>query len=81
MPTIDNKEIIDEIVANNGYFEGDPRVIAIVQYENDFGNKITYGVCYTSQQVSNYFNSPYCHHPKLYWDKVKGLYPVDEKAV
>ena len=32
MATIDSKQIIDEIIQRNGYYEDDPRAYMIVEY-------------------------------------------------
>lgn len=45
MATIDSKQIIDEIIKRNGYYEDDPRVALIVEYINAYGNK-TWGVTF-----------------------------------
>ena len=44
MATIENKKIVDELIANDGEFHGDPPVQYIVEYETLEG-KIVYAIC------------------------------------
>jgi hypothetical protein len=72
MPTV-NKEIATAIMANNGYYtvpnaeDQDPRVIAIVTYDNMFNGNKEYAICYYYRQLQGYLNSPACHDPKVVW--------------
>ena len=64
MATIDDKNLIDQIIANDGLYADDPTVKYIVQYETLEG-KITYGVCYTEQDLLNYLDSPFCNNQQM----------------
>lgn len=68
MATIDSKQIIDEIIKNNGYYEDDPQVYMIVEYTNAYGNK-TWGVTWSNQQDKEKYlvESQYVRNPKVYW--------------
>ena len=68
MATIDDKNLIDQITANDGLYADDPTVKYIVQYETLEG-KITYGVCYTEQDLLNYLDSPFCNNQQMLWKK------------
>lgn len=70
MPTIDNKQIVDQIIANNGLYADDAPVTHIVAYENDFDGRTAYGLCYGRQHLLGYFTSPYCHNPRM-------IFPTD----
>jgi hypothetical protein len=75
MPTINSKEIIDELVKHNGlypndptdYSTPDPRVIKIVEYTNMAG-KQTWGVIYEGMSLDYYAESEYVRNPKTYWE-------------
>ena len=69
MATIDNKQIIDDIIAANGYYEDDPRVAKIVEYTNFAGN-ITWGVTWSNQidQDKYLIISEFVRGPKLIWE-------------
>ena len=71
MATIDNKKMIDEMIAANGYYMDDPRVAKIVEYTNAYG-KQTWGVTWSSEhpdsQNKYLKNSPFIHNPKLIWE-------------
>jgi hypothetical protein len=70
MATIDNKEMILKIIANDGYYEGDPRVYMIVEYTNAWGN-ITYGVTWTNERKEirdrYLIASQYIKNPIVLW--------------
>lgn len=70
MSTIDSKEIIDDIIKNDGYYYDDPRVYMIVEYMNAWGN-ITWGVTWSNEHPQNrlrYLNeSKYIRNPKILW--------------
>lgn len=48
MATVNSREIVDAIIAGDGHYEGDPRVVKIVQYNNQFDGGIAYGLVYES---------------------------------
>jgi hypothetical protein len=70
MATIDNKGIIDNIIANNGYYDDDPRVYMIVEYTN-FNGSQTYGVTWTNEsreRRTRYLNeTDFVINPKVIW--------------
>ena len=45
MATIDSKKLIDQLLKNNGYYEDDPQVAIIGEYENMVG-KMTWFILY-----------------------------------
>lgn len=70
MATIDNKQIIDDIIRDNGYYDEDPQVYMIVEYTNAYGN-VTWGVTWSnesSQQRVRYLDeTEYIRNPKVIW--------------
>lgn len=78
MSTIDNKETIDKLIANDGYYPNevndeeppDPRVYRIVEYENGYG-KITWGVTWESESPNRrdryLIPSQYVINPHTIW--------------
>jgi hypothetical protein len=70
MATIDSKEIIDELIRNDGYYDDDPRVYQIVEYTNAYGN-ITWGVTWDREgdgkRRYEKHNPPYINNPKVIW--------------
>ena len=65
MPTV-SKKLADEIVARNGYYADDPRVLRIVEYTNAFGSGLSYGLEYAGH-VGMYAESDFVRYPKVYW--------------
>jgi len=57
--------MIDRIVASNGYYMDDPRVVRIVEYTNAWGG-LAYGIEY-GHQLGKYAESEYVRNPKVYW--------------
>jgi hypothetical protein len=75
MATIDSKEFVDNIVSNNGYYNGDsdnrygdnPRAVKIVEYTNAWGNK-AYGVMFENDRLDKYSASEFVINPSIYWE-------------
>lgn len=72
MATIDDKQIIDNLIANNGFYEDDPQVHMIVEYTNAYGNK-TWGVTWSDEHPKlrlRYLDeTEYVQSPKVIWRK------------
>ena len=70
MSTIDSKELIDSLIADNGYYYDDPRVYMIVEYTNYEGN-IAWGVTWiteNSKARTRYLEeSQYIRNPRVIW--------------
>lgn len=70
MSTIGSKKIIDEIIAGNGYYQGDPRVALIVEYTNQAGQQ-TWGVTWTVEhpvrQERYLLDSEFVQNPREIW--------------
>lgn len=70
MATIDDKVMIDRLIANNGHFEDDPQVHMIIEYTNAYGN-ITWGVTWSNESPerrTRYLDeSQYVINPKVIW--------------
>ena len=66
MATITQPEIIEEIIANDGYYEGDPRVVKIVKYQNMFNGGDAWGLVYeTDGDPMRYERGGACINPKV----------------
>ena len=70
MSTIDNKELIDTLIKNDGYYEDDPRVYMIVEYTNAYGNT-TWGVTWERESPMRRerytIPSDFVINPKVIW--------------
>lgn len=66
MSTIDSKSIITTMLANDGYYPGDPQAHAIYQYTNDYGNT-TWAVYWTEH--NDIWSSPHCHDIVVLWNR------------
>lgn len=62
-----SKELADKLVANDGYYADDQRVMRIVEYTNAFGSSLSYGIEY-SGQFGKYSPSEYVINPRVYWE-------------
>jgi hypothetical protein len=67
MATITQKEIIEEIIANNGRYMDDPLVVKIVSYSNMFNGGEAWGIIYEHEDPMRYHKSPACHNPQTIW--------------
>jgi len=84
MATIDSKEFIDQIIANNGWHDDadhdapdNPRVALIVEYINAFGKR-TWGVTFIGDKDINRYirESEYIQDPMVIWNAEH--YPIVE---
>ncbi len=70
MATIDDKDLINEIIKKDGYYLDDPRIYMIVEYTNAYGN-ITWGVTWCNEQYrarTRYLiETDYVKNPKIIW--------------
>lgn len=73
MATIEQKDIVDEIIAGDGLYgdeeDGyDPRVVKIVQYQNMFNGGTCYGLIYEHEDLNRYHASDACIRPHTIWE-------------
>jgi hypothetical protein len=72
MSTINNKKIIDELIANNGRYSDDPQAVMIVEYTNAWG-KMAWGVTWENEPFERqrrYLDaSEYVINPKIIWQR------------
>ncbi len=68
MATIDSKKMIDELIANDGYYQDDPRVYMIVEYTNMFGNT-TWGVTWVNSPDRDKYlvETEFVRNPTVIW--------------
>lgn len=70
MATIDSKTLIDTIIANDGYYEDDPRVAMIVEYTNVYGNT-AWGVVWSNEPIDRqerYLEeTAFVQNPRIIW--------------
>ena len=69
-----NKAIAELIIANNGYYLDDPRVVKIVTYNNQFNNELSYAILYERDDQMKYENSPACSN-------VRTIFPAQNYGV
>jgi hypothetical protein len=62
-----NKNLADQIIAANGYYSDDPRVMQVVEYDNAFGSK-SWAILYAQDvAIDRYAPSEYVRNPKVIW--------------
>jgi len=72
MATVNDRELVDRLIANNGHYEAnwrddptaDPPVLSITEYTNDWGGT-SYGLCYPADPPDKYAASLFVHQPKI----------------
>ena len=68
MASIDSKEAVDKIIAQNG----SDGCIKIVQYNNMFDGRLVYGLVFKGDNRANYNRyeeSAACNNPVVLWEK------------
>jgi hypothetical protein len=63
------KELAELIIANNGEYGGDPPVVKVVRYKNQFNGDLAYGLIYEGEDPMRYHNSPACHDPQTIFER------------
>ena len=79
MPTVDDKEIIVQMLNNNGVYPGDPQVFAISRYTNMVDTETYHIALYRAAEIVEANSSPYVRNLRILWNKVDGLSPYGEK--
>ena len=75
MATVNNREIVDTLIANNGWYPGDEiQVVRIVQYNNAFNGGTAYGLIYQNDPLNMYDPSPYIINPTTIWEAKNGTH-------
>jgi hypothetical protein len=70
MGTIDNKDIVDSIIAANGQRYPDERpVVKIVRYSNMFNGGTAYGCIYEGEDLNKYHPSDAIIDPETIWER------------
>jgi len=70
MATINSKEIVDELIKNNGHYSDDPPVIKIVEYTSGYpGNPPCYGLIYEGDGLDRYRESQFVRNPKTIFER------------
>lgn len=62
-----SKELAEQIIAQDGYYEDDPRVQQVVKYLNAFGGE-SWAILYARDVAGNrYAPSEYVRSPQIVW--------------
>lgn len=74
MATIDSKDFVDNIIRNNGFYNGDdedapdnPRCVKIVEFIN-MGGRIAWGVMFEGDNLNKYAASEFVRNPRTIWE-------------
>lgn len=77
MATIDSKLFIDNIIKNNGFYNGDdeeapdnPRIVKIVEFINMKG-KTAWAVISERENLFRYSSSKFVRNPRTIWEYKK----------
>ena len=63
-----SKDLAEQIIKQNGYYEDDPRVMQVVKYSNNWGGE-SWAVLYEKDVVTNrYAASEYVRNPQIIWN-------------
>lgn len=72
MSTIDSRDIILEMLRNDGVYMTDPQMDEIWAYHNDWGKQV-YKLIYGKIGTAEFLSSPFVHSPMRLWSKEGGL--------
>jgi len=62
-----NEAIAKQIIAANGYYSDDPRVMQVVKYNNAFGGE-SWAILYEQDvAINRYAPSEYVRNPEIIW--------------
>lgn len=73
MATITQRDIVDQIIANDGRYGSDEEgwdepVVKIVEYNNMFDGGIAWGLIYQGEDLNRYHASGACRKPRTIWE-------------
>lgn len=74
MATINSRRVVDALIECDGFdseFPEDPRVLKIVQYNNQFDGALAYGLVYDIDppgSYNRYEEGGACHNPTVLWE-------------
>lgn len=66
MATIDDKDFIDRLIANDGHYDDDPQVLVICSYRTVEG-KLTWSVAWTEADLVSLRTSPFVRDIRMIW--------------
>jgi len=66
MTSIDDKAMVDEIIANNGV-DGEQTVTHIIRYQNQFNGGLTWKLCRSKEMYKYAMKEGEFIRPKLIW--------------
>lgn len=61
-----SKEMAERIIADDGYYPGDPRCSKVVRYRNNWGSE-AYALVWPHENQLRYELSPDCHNVEVIW--------------
>lgn len=67
MATVNNRSVVDDLIAADGRYEDDPRVVRIVEYTNAWGGKC-WGLVYEIDPLDKYDESGSVREPRIIWE-------------
>jgi hypothetical protein len=80
MSTISSREVIMEMLRNNGTYPGDPQVYSIWEYHNQFDGGICWKVCYQERDEKIFLScGAFRGVPKAIWQRDCEGYVVPSK--
>lgn len=59
-------EIAQKIIAQDGYYSDDPRVLAVITYDNAWGYK-SWAICYSASEIARYAPSEFVRNLETIW--------------
>jgi len=62
------KELAEEIIANNGYYENDPRIMQVVKYRNKWGGDCWAILYQEDVDFNRYEETEYVNNPTVIWE-------------
>ena len=72
MSTINSKKIVDDFIKSNGFFEDDPQVHMIVEYENAYGG-VCWGITWINEPLERrqrYLDqTEFIRNPRVIWHR------------
>lgn len=70
MATFESRTIIEEMIASDGSYGGDPPPVAIYEYHTQNTDRTLFCVAYASQDITRLYQSPYVEQ-----GSIKKLWP------
>lgn len=70
MATVDQRSIVDKIIAGNGIYDPEDTIpcVKIVEYQNIFDGRKAWGLIFAGEDLDRYRETDFVREPRTIWE-------------